>query len=164
MIVGKFQRNIVHTMQIRTAVSGDDYARARELFREYVKTPGVEVCVVGFEEELAKLETKYFAVLLAWEAGEAVGCGALRELGEGRVEMKRLFLRPEARGLKMGRALVSALIERAREQGGRMLLLDTLPSMQSAIAMYQSLGFEQIDSYSAENPADALCFSLRLAE
>jgi len=150
-------------MQIRTAVSGDDFARTRELFREYVKTPGVEVCVSGFEEELGKLDSKYFAVLLAWDGDDAVGCGALREIGEGRAEMKRVYLRPEARGLKMGRALVSALIERAREQGCHTLLLDTLPSMQSAIAMYQSLGFEQIDSYSKDNPPDALCFSLKLA-
>ena len=98
MIAGKFQRNIVLTMQIRTAVSGDDFARTRELFREYVKTPGVEVCVSGFEEELGKLDSKYFAVLLAWDGDEAVGCGALREIGEGRAEMKRVYLRPEARG------------------------------------------------------------------
>jgi ribosomal protein S18 acetylase RimI-like enzyme len=149
-------------MQIRTAVSGDDFARTRELFREYVKTPGVEVCVSGFEEELGKLDSKYFAVLLAWDRDEAVGCGALREIGEGRAEMKRVYLRPEARGLKVGRALVSALIERAREQGCHTLLLDTLPSMQSAIAMYQSLGFEQIACYSKDNPPDALCFSLTL--
>ena len=150
-------------MQIRTAVSGDDFARTRELFWEYVKTPGVEVCVSGFEEELGTLDSKYFAVLLAWDGDEAVGCGALREIGQGRAEMKRVYLRPEARGLKAGRALVSALIERAREQGCHTLLLDTLPSMQSAIAMYQSLGFEQIDSYSKDNPPDALCFSLKLA-
>ena len=149
-------------MQIRAAVSGDDFARTRELFREYVKTPGVEVCVSGFEEELGKLDSKYFAVLLAWDGDEAVGCGALREIGEGRAEMKRVYLRPEARGLKMGRALVSALIERAREQGCHTLLLDTLPSMQSAIAMYESLGFEQVASYSKDNPPEALCFSLAL--
>ncbi len=135
---------------------------ARELFREYVQTPDVAVCVVGFEEELARLETFYELVLLAFDSETPVGCGAMRPLPDGTAEMKRLYVRPSARGLKAGRALTEGLIEAARARGYPALRLDTLPSMMAAQSLYKSLGFVEIPTYSAGNPPTATCYELRL--
>lgn len=149
-------------MDLRPAVSPEEYSIARALFREYVQTPGVAVCVVGFEEELANLETHYELVLLAFDDARPIGCGAMRRLPDGSAEMKRLYVRQEARGLKAGRALVEAFLQEARKRGCPALRLDTLPSMAAAQALYRSLGFQEIAPYYKDNPADAICFELRL--
>ncbi|HEY3440213.1 MAG TPA: GNAT family N-acetyltransferase [Paludibaculum sp.] len=151
-------------MDIRIATSAEDYELARELFREYVLTPGVAVCAVGFEDELRALETFYDAILLAQEGDRAVGCGAVRTIEPGVCEIKRIYVKPEARGLGAGLALTVALLEQAgRRPGVRAVRLDTLPSMRAAIGLYESLGFQRIPAYSAANPADALCFELTIA-
>ena len=143
-------------MTIRIAASAADYALARELFREYVQTPGVAVCAAGFEAELTGLESRYDAILLAISDGRPVGCGALRTLEPGVGELKRIYVRTEARGLGVGRALTVALLHHASHC--RAVRLDTLPSMSAAIRLYESLGFQRIPAYSAANPADALCY------
>lgn len=151
-------------MVLHAAVSAADFAVARELFREYVQTPDVAVCVVGFEEELTRLETFYEVVLLAFDGGTPIGCGALRPLADGSAEMKRLYVRPAARGLKAGRALAEGLIEAARKRGYPSIRLDSLPSMQAAQALYESLGFQLIPPYSPGNPPGASCYELKLQE
>jgi len=151
-------------MDIRIAASPEDFKLARELFHEYVLTPGVAVCAVGFEDELRALETFYDAILLAHEGDRAIGCGAVRTIEPGVCEIKRIYVRPEARGLGAGRALTVALLEQARRRSDvRAVRLDTLPSMRAAIGLYESLGFRRIPTYSASNPAEALCFEFTIA-
>ncbi|QOY87474.1 GNAT family N-acetyltransferase [Paludibaculum fermentans] len=149
-------------MDLHVAETAADFEIARELFREYAQTPGVSVCVVGFEEELSSLETAYEAVVLAVHEGSAVGCGAMRPLGGGSAEMKRLYVRPFFRGLKAGRAMAEWLIEAARSRGYSALRLDTLPSMEAAQSLYRALGFQVIPPYSQANPAEAICYELWL--
>jgi ribosomal protein S18 acetylase RimI-like enzyme len=145
---------------IRIAASAEDFALARELFREYVLTPGVSVCVAGLEEELATLDRFYLAVVLAFEGERTVGCGALRIIEPGVGEMKRVYVRPEARGSGVARALTLALLEQAK--GLNVVRLDTLPSMVSAIRLYESLGFRPTGPYASSHPDGALCYELTL--
>jgi putative acetyltransferase len=132
------------------------------MFRDYFAWLGEDGCVPDPEAELAALPGGYAAILLAREGDEIAGCVALRPLEEGACEMKRLYVRPPARGSGTGRALVEASISRARELGYTAMRLDTLPRMEAARALYLSLGFRPIERYN-ENPiAGVLFFELLL--
>jgi GNAT superfamily N-acetyltransferase len=140
---------------IRNAHDPADLPLVRELFREYADTLGVDLCFQGFEAELAELPGRYAPpvgrLLLASASGTVLGCVALRPLSESVGEMKRLYVRPAARGLGAGRALAERVIAEARSIGYHRLCLDTLPSMAAAVRLYESLGFRDVPPY-CHNP------------
>ena len=148
------------------ARSAQDLTQVRELFREYQRWVGEPLCFAGFEQELAGLPGAYAPpggrLLLARADGVPSGCVALRPFGPGRSEMKRLYVRPQFQGQGLGRQLAQAAIGAARETGYGTLLLDTLPRMTSAIALYASLGFLPRGAYSPDPTPGAICFELHL--
>lgn len=79
--------------------------------------------------------------MLVWRDAEAVGCGMYYDFGGGAVEVKRVFLRPDARGLGAGRALMQALMAEIGAAGYRRIYLDTGSVLTGAIQLYRSLGF-----------------------
>jgi GNAT superfamily N-acetyltransferase len=115
----------------------------------------------GYEEELAHLEEKYgypdgrFYIALVEE--RVVGCIALRRLDEVRCELKRLYVLPEMRGCGIARALTRRLIADARAIGYRQILLDTLPFLREAIALYESEGFCRVEKYN-DSPVEKTYF------
>lgn len=124
-----------------------DYAEVREIIGEYARSTGVDLEFQGFSAEMASLETYYATILVARWSGELAGCVALRDCGDGLCEMKRLYVRPAFRAHRIGRALAEAILEEARARGFAAMRLDTLPMMTSAKALYESLGFADIEPY-----------------
>ena len=129
----------------------EDLPAVRDLFLEYAGSIGIDLSFQGFDAELASLPGKYApphgTLILARKDGEPCGCVALRPIDDGTCEMKRLFVRPEHRGLKVGVELVRRLIEAAEARGYRAMRLDTLQTMSRAAALYQSFGFRDIEPY-----------------
>jgi GNAT superfamily N-acetyltransferase len=144
----------------------DQIEQVRALFREYERWVGEPCCFAGFERELAELPGEYGPpagrLLLAVDGGAAAGCVALRRLQGDAQEMKRLYVRPPYRGRGLGRQLAEAAVGAARATGGGTLLLDTLPKMAPAIALYGALGFVSRGPYAALPTPGALFFELRL--
>lgn len=153
-------------VQILAASTESDYQTARSLFEEYARTLSFDVCFQDFAAELDQLPAMYGPprghLLIAWRERRAVGCVALRTLEPGVSEMKRLYVRPEARGTGLGRELASAIVERARSDGYRSIVLDTLRSMVEARVIYRSLGFVQRTPYYANPAPDVAFMELRL--
>jgi ribosomal protein S18 acetylase RimI-like enzyme len=130
----------------------------RELFREYADSLGVDLSFQGFEEELAALPAGYDILLVAGDEG----CVGVRPFEDGVCEMKRLYVRPSARGTGLGRTLALAAIEHARALGYRAMRLDTMPAMGAAQALYESLGFVEIPPYRHNPVAGTRFMELRL--
>ena len=127
----------------------------RTLVGEYAAALNVDLCFQNFTAELQGLPGEYCAprggLLLATVDGEFAGCCAMRPLDSvdytNACEMKRLFVRPAFRGLQLGRMLAECILDGARLAGYACILLDTLDDMESARALYQELGFEEIPPY-----------------
>ena len=138
-------------VEIVDAIGEDAIGQIRELFLEYQASLDVDLCFQGFHQELDALPGSYAPpggrLLVALEDGQPRGCVALQPIGEGSCEMKRLYVRPEARGTGLGLALVQRVLDAARRVGYRRVCLDTLPSMKKAADLYESLGFRDIPPY-----------------
>ena len=126
----------------RIAVA-DDVELVRTLFREYAAGLGVDLSFQGFDEEVAALPTGYDVLLVAGSDG----CVGVRPFSHGICEMKRLYVRPSARGTGLGKELAEAAIAHARTLGYAAMRLDTMPAMGAAQALYASLGFVEIPAY-----------------
>jgi putative acetyltransferase len=153
-------------MQIRPATFPQDLPVIKTLFEEYAKSLNVSLCFQNFAEELATLPGRYAPprgnIWLAEASDEVAGCIAMRPLTDNRTEMKRLYVRPQYRGHNLGQKLTQTVLAAAKSLGYRDLCLDTLPSMEKAIDLYRTIGFEEIAPY-YENPVSgAMFFKIQL--
>ncbi|MBN1509447.1 MAG: GNAT family N-acetyltransferase [Sedimentisphaerales bacterium] len=123
--------------------------QVRALFVEYAHDLPFDLSFQDFEDELKGLPGRYARpsgrILLAKHGNAFVGCVALRQIGEGTCEMKRLFVQPRSRGKGIGKALAQAIIEEARRIGYKRMRLDTV--LEPAKSLYRSLGFREIPPY-----------------
>lgn len=137
---------------IRIATSAEDFVSFAALVREYVASLPFELDFQDLDAELALVEREYGppagAALLAEVGGEAVGCAGIRPFQPPAVaELKRMYLRPQARGQGLGRALAEAALSTATEFGYEIVRLDTIAEMVEAAVVYRALGFVEIEPY-----------------
>jgi ribosomal protein S18 acetylase RimI-like enzyme len=148
-------------LSIFPAKTREDIELVKQLFIEYAESLGFDLCFQNFEDELANLPGEYApptgCLLLAKYQDKAAGCVALRKLSDGICEGKRLYVRSQFRGLKIGRKLAEAVIAEARKIGYSSIRGDTIGSMKIAQALYASLGFKEIEPY-CYNPIEGAKF------
>jgi putative acetyltransferase len=147
----------------RTAI---ELTSAAALFRAYARALPVDLGFQGFSEELKSLPGIYAPpageLLLAKRGDHVLGAVALKPLAPGVAEIKRLFVRSQARKIGVGRALVAAILKTAGERDYPEVKLDTLPGMVGAIALYKSFGFAPIAPYGSHPYPGMVTLGLRL--
>jgi GNAT superfamily N-acetyltransferase len=142
-------------VRIEQAETPQQIAAVEELLREYTawaftleagseEAPAFE----GLDRELATLPGVYAPpsgrLLLATVNDRPAGCVGLRKVDAATSEVKRLYVRPGFRGLKLGPQLVARLVEEARKEGYRRIVLDSHHSMTAAHAVYEAAGFRRV--------------------
>jgi GNAT superfamily N-acetyltransferase len=156
---------------VREAIGDEDLARVRSLMEAYgaflsgSPSGSANMCLSGFRDELDALRGKYSALLLATVEGVAAGCVALRRLPQidGVCEMKRLWVEPDFRGMRLGRRLVEEAIQWARREGMTAMNLDTITAaMPEANRLYAAMGFVRVEPYHGDCTTDVEFFRLDL--
>lgn len=102
--------------------------------------------------DVRALQRPEVAFLVARVQGRALGCAAVLSSGEGWAEVKRMFVSPQARGLKLGRRLLERIEAIARERGERCLRLEMGDKQPEALALYRSAGFVRIGPFGHYRP------------
>ena len=125
--------------------------QVKALIRAYTDSLGQDLSFQHLEEELQDLTVKYAPpqgkLLAAVENGTVLGCVAYTRHGPERCEMKRLYVDPASRGRRMGTLLVEAIFAQAKADGYSEMVLDTLETLHSAVALDHREGFTEIPAY-----------------
>jgi len=154
-------------LDIVAAAAPRDFEDAGVLFQEYSSLVAEALCFQNFDAELAALPGEYAppggVLLIARDGDAAAGCVALRRIDAETGEMKRMYVRERYRGGGLGRRLALAVIGDAKQRSYSRVVLDTLPKLASAIALYRDLGFRETGPYLASPTPGALCFELKLS-
>ena len=159
-------------MQTRTIAidrprTAAEIAAVKALFLEYAQSLGFSLCFQGFDEEMATFPAKYSppkgGLLLASVDGAPAGAVGVWQQAPGICEMKRLYVKPEFRGLDLGRRLAEAVVEEGRRLGYRAMRLDTLKTMVAARGLYAKMGFAEVPPYYHNPMAEAVYMELPLS-
>jgi putative acetyltransferase len=148
-------------VSIRRAGFPTDIPTVLNIWREFIANSPVNLDYQNNEVEFSTFADKYAApkgcVLLAELEGATVGCVAMREVTQAICEMKRMYVRQDARGKRIGRELAERLIQEARASGYREMRLDVQEKSLSARKLYADLGFVPAEPISF-NPVEGASF------
>ena len=135
----------------RIARLPSEFATAKNLFLEYAHSLSVDLGFQEFDKELENIRVQYDqpggALLIVYDGEVPVGCAGLRKLDPETAELKRMYVKPEFRNKKIGRALLERVLNLAGDLNYRKVRLDTLPEMRSARGLYRDFGFYEIPAY-----------------
>jgi GNAT superfamily N-acetyltransferase len=138
-------------IQIREVNSEEEIAITRKLLLEYGRIRNFDAALGDYDFELANLPGEYSppegGLLLAYYNDDTVGCVAIRKIDNDICEMKRLYVKVDFRGKRIGYALVQNIIEKAKDAGYKLMRLDNHPWMKEAESLYKLFGFEEIGAY-----------------
>lgn len=136
----------------------------KRLVIEYTKFLGRDLSFQHVNEELDDLSAKYTPpegrLLCAALDGEIIGCVAYHKHTNERCEMKRLFVREGYRTHHAGSKLIEAIINFARADGFKKMVLDTIKPLQSAIRLYKRFGFVETEPY-YDNPMNDVIYFIK---
>lgn len=148
------------------AATPQDFDAFVTLAREYVASLGFALTFQDVEREMAEVAKEYGPptgrAWIAWAGDEPAGIVGLRRFDESTAEIKRMYVRPAARGRRIGLLLASAALEGARDLGYRTVVLDSVREMAAAIGIYRSLGFVETEPYRHNPRPDAVFMRLTL--
>lgn len=140
-------------------VTEEHISNVRELFQENLISANLMISRefnisldvnASLEQDIATIQRFYppsGRLLLAEYEGKITGCAGLKKIGENVGEVKRMYVRPEDRTKGIGRSLLQAIINEARQIGYSKIQLDSAPFAKSAQALYYSTGFQNIQPY-----------------
>jgi GNAT superfamily N-acetyltransferase len=146
----------------KVTTEGPALESIKQLFKAYLVELNEDLCFQSFDSEIDNPLYKYSApvgaLFIAYHNATPVGCIALQPLQEAQTcEMKRLYVVPEYRKLKIGDALVQALLLEAKKLGYLTMKLDTLDRLQAALKLYLKYGFETVTAY-YDNPLPGVVY------
>lgn len=145
---------------INLALLPSDIAAVKQLCIEYANWLPVDLGFQDFNQELNDFPQGFVCLILAKQAGRPVGAVALKAHNKTTCEMKRLFVRPAAQGRGLGKLLSLHLMHEAKGLGYSEMILDSLKRLKPAVALYQGLGFTEIEPYNF-NPEDDVVYMKR---
>jgi GNAT superfamily N-acetyltransferase len=135
----------------KQALRKEDFELAKKLMKAYATDIGVDLTFQDFESELRNVSTLYAnpdgAFIIAFHNSDPVGCFGIKKIDSEICELKRMYLSRDARGLGLGEKLLKEAIQIAAKLNYKKMRLDTLPTMTSAIHLYQKVGFKEIHPY-----------------
>jgi RimJ/RimL family protein N-acetyltransferase len=143
------QVDLPHTVEIVRESIDSPAARAliQELNAEMLARYPEEGTAAHFRLDANEVAPGRGTFLVAYAGDTPLACGAVRLLEDGRAEIKRMFVAPEARGRGLGRRILEALESEASSLGARALVLETGPRQHEAIALYSLAGFSPIPAF-----------------
>lgn len=146
----------------KVTTEGPALESIKSLFKAYLGELNEDLCFQSFDTEIDNPLYKYSAptgaLFIAYYNAIPVGCIALQPLQEVQTcEMKRLYVEPQYRNLKIGDALVKVLLQEAQLLGYTTMKLDTLERLQAAIQLYHKFGFETVTAY-YDNPLPSVVY------
>lgn len=144
------------SLTIAPATSAGDVASVETIFRAFVAFLPIDLGFQDIEGEFARFPHDFIHLLLAKQQDQPIGAVALKDHGNGVCEMKRLYVLPEGQGTGAGRALCERLMADANGMGFHTMLLDSLRRLEAAVALYQKLGFEEIEPYNVNPEGDVI--------
>jgi ribosomal protein S18 acetylase RimI-like enzyme len=146
-----------------TVKDGKDYiSQVKELIIEYTKRLNRDLSFQNIEDELRNPAEKYTApegelLVAVDETDNVIGMVAYHRHSAERCEMKRLYVKPETRGMHLGDLLVKEILEHAEQAGYKEMVLDTIIPLKAAIGLYKKNGFKECEPY-YNNPMDDVIY------
>lgn len=138
-------------ISFKIATNNQHFTDAGQLFREYASSLEIDLSFQDFAKELTLIAVQYNkpagALILAYSGTHAVGCAAVRKLDDETAELKRMYVQPQFRGLKIAQKLLQLSLDIAKDLHYKKIRLDTIPSMKPAQKLYLSNGFYEIEPY-----------------
>ena len=149
-------------MEYKICPANDCLDEVKKLIIAYSNELNRDLSFQNFDKELSNLKEKYTypngkVICCKTEDNEVIGCVAFTKHSDVRCELKRLYVLPEYRKFGIGKKLLESIIEEARKDNYKEIVLDTIKPLKSAIKLYEKYGFKEIPSY-YNNPMDDVIY------